>query len=358
MRVALTCLLVASITLSVGRARADGEKGLAALALARKAFAGKEYAKARDLAVTAMEGLSKEPLLREAVLIRGKAHLGLGEKKKGLAYLRELLLLLEANVPLDDAGRQLWTRGRKALEAASPDDTALHRKMAKQAAKLAGISRKLVKKDPKAAERAALSALALDPVGKKGIEALKAARTALGAAPQELLDFPALASWSGLTDKNWPRKDGVLTGHVEKTAMMLNTRKSWSGNFDVYMEARLVKLYGNNGPPLFSLVAPFASKSRYLSFGYMSGNIELYEWTALRDGVTHGRKSYKDLPKKPDPKDWNKYELRVRADEVIALVNGVEVARQTRSADFKEGQIALKVQFLEVEIRSVTVVGR
>lgn len=230
--------------------------------------------------------------------------------------------------------------------------------MHKQAGKLASVSRKLVKKDPKAAYRAARAALALDPTNKKAAKALEAARGSLGNLPQELLGLPSMSGWKGLTAKNWPRKDDVLVGQVDNTAMILNTHKVWSGNYDIVMDARLVEHYGKKGPPVFSIIAPLVSQSRYVSFGYGGSIVELYEWTALRDGVSRGKKAYADIPGNPDPKDWNKYELRLRDKEIIALVNGNEVARQPRPPELGEGQIAIKVQFTKIEVRSLVLTER
>lgn len=150
----------------------------------------------------------------------------------------------------------------------------------------------------------------------------------------------------------------MLIGHVEKAAMILTTHKKYAGNYDVLMEARLLEAFDKNGPALFSLAAPFGSQARYISFGYMTGNIELYEWTALRDGVLIARKSYADLPKKPNPKDWVTYEVRVRDKEITALVNGTEIGRRERAPEFEEAQSSILVQFSKVEFRSVVVVGR
>ncbi len=358
MRYLLMCLcLLGSLSIAAPLGAEDA-KPPKALVDARAALAAKDYDKACTLAEAAMAGKPSKVHYREAVVIRGEGYLGQKNTKKGVAWLREVLLLLEANVPLSDAEQDLWTRARKAIGAASPDDAGLHKKMSKQSGKMVSISKKWLKKDPKAAERAALAALALDPASKRARAAFDAARKAMGAVPQELLEVAKMAGWRGLTDKNWPRENGVLVGFVDKTAMMLTTEREWTGNFDVVLEARVIEFYSNNGPPLFALACPFVSDSRYVTLSCMAAQAELYEWTSKRDGKTHAKKAYKELGKKVDPKDWVRYELRARDDELIALVNGNEIGRQLRPDYLKTFRIGMKVQFCKVEVRSVKIVRR
>ena len=59
-----------------------------------------------------------------------------------------------------------------------------------------------------------------------------------------------------------------------------------------------------------------------------------------------------------DPKDWTRYELRLRKSEVIYLVNGVEVGRRPRAADLMKGPLGIKVQFLKAEFRRLDIVQR
>lgn len=350
-------LLLGALCLSTPLS-ADDEQSAQALLDAQSALDAEDYAKACTLAEAAMDDRANNRRYYEAAFIRGQAHMGKKETKKGLAWIREVLLGLEALVPLSDEDRDLWGRARKTINAVSRSDASLHKMMSKQSGKLVGISKKWLKKDPKTAERAALAALALDPASKRAGAALAAARKAMGALPQELLEVSKMAGWKGLTDKNWPRENGVLVGHVDHGAMMLTTKREWSGNFDVVFEARITKLFRNNGPPLFGIVFPYISDDRYVTLSVTPGQAELYEWTSRQDGTTHGKKALSDLGKKIDPKKWLRYELRARGDEIIALVGGVEVARQPRPATLKAGHVAMKVQFCRVEIRSVTIAGR
>ena len=103
-------------------------------------------------------------------------------------------------------------------------------------------------------------------------------------------------------------------------------------------------------------MAPYVDDARHAQIGYLSGQIEMYERTSAKDGHVVAKKSYKDVKKKPDPKDWLTYELRVRKDEIISLLNGHEIGRHPRGEGLEEGYIAIRVQCAKVEVRRVAVI--
>lgn len=351
LRIALIAVLFAGVSLP---AVAEEVAGQSALDAAREASSKGDHKAAIEEATRAI-GLNAE--LHEAHLLLGEAQLASGDGKQALGTLRDLMSKLEGAVPLSKEDSNLWTRARKALTGASKPDAALDATLRKQAGKLASIASKWIKKDPKSAETAALQALTLVPTHSKALAALKKSRAGLTGRVEKLIDA-TMANWTWLTDKNWPVVKGVLVGNVEDRAMAIRTNRKWSGEYDVIWEGRVIETFRKNGPPLFALLTPYLTDTRLISFGFMNGTAEVFEWTSATDGDVAVTKNFDDFEPKIDPKEWTTYELRVRKDEVAAFVNGVELGRHPRAADFVRGWIGIKVQFCKAEIRRMDVIQR
>lgn len=330
----------------------DDDIAAAALEAGRAAMERSDWADAERQFERAM---SERPDLWEAHRLHARCALAQGNEGTHRCRLRQLLQSLESRVPLQEEALEVYVEARSELCDASKEDAKLARLAQKEARSLARLARRWWKKDGAAAERAAIAALRLDPEEDVAADVLEKLHGALSGKTVSLVT-PSMRDWTWVAPTSWQVRDGGILAEARSNAVVIRTNQKWRGDFDVVVEARLLDAYADEGPPHFAVLAPFVDKQRYTALGCLRGTIY---WYASENDEPSGPplldKEYKVVQPGLTAESWVTYELRFRAHEMIALVNGVELARVPRPADLAEGYVALKIQCAKTAFRRVDV---
>lgn len=342
-----------------GPLRADGEPAVAAapaVEAGRKALEQKDWPAARTEFTRALE---LDPRSDEARLGMAETLAGLADSAGSRKLLRELLVDLETQVPLDAPRVAIYARARKRLIDASKSDAALDALVRKHAEGLAATATKWASKDPEAAEEAYMSALRLAP-DLPGIPE-RLAKLKEGASGRVIRCFNGRDStgWDFFAAPMWRVVGGAIVAEIKSPYIMRYHRK-WSGDYDVVVELQLLEEYPKEGVPHISIRAHYVDDHNNLGFGYMAGRLEVHSGygKAEDDHTVHFAKLFTELEGSPDPRAWNVYEIRFRGKQVTAMLNGKEIASASRPLAPAPGYVAVKGQCAKFTIRRAEVILR
>jgi tetratricopeptide (TPR) repeat protein len=345
------------LTLAVsGAVEADPDVARAALEAGKSALSRKDWSTAQTSFQRALE---EEPDHHEARAGLADAQMGLGNRAEAATTLRGLLTRMEEATALAPEQVAVYTRGRKRLSEVSPDDAALDLIVRRHADALAVLGGKWTAKEPDVAAAALRAALRIAPDHSKAASSLTKVGAVVARKPMALFNGRDLSGWEG-AGPTWTIDAGTILGDVRDAAMILTTSQKFSGDFDVLMEARLVKEYSDRGPPFFAVEAPWVDDKVNSSFGCLRGKL------LWRDGAEEEGQGSRDLVDMPfakvkeglAPSTWITYELRFRGNQMMALIDGKEVGRAPRPKARDNGRVGLVCQNCKVAIRRVEVTPR
>jgi hypothetical protein len=120
----------------------------------------------------------------------------------------------------------------------------------------------------------------------------------------ELFDGKSLDDWAEANDPVWQAVDGEIVGSAPDGNNTMHCGRSFDGDIDVRMEARLIEDCGG-GPLCFGIRPCFHSLSDGYSLGVLRGHVVWGESTDA--GQLHEVVSVAppDLKKPFDVKQWN-----------------------------------------------------
>jgi tetratricopeptide (TPR) repeat protein len=352
--VALAALAARSVTPEV---RADEAVARAALAAAEVSLGKKEWRVAQDQFRRALE---EDATLLEARCGLGHALAGDGRTDEAVTEFRAALVALELIAPLPAERIALYTRTQKRLGELSKGDASLFALMRKQADALVSLGQKFATKDPEASERALRAAVRLAPDHEKANSLLSQSTGQARGKAVSLLTGKEAGMWSHLNPPNWTFENGVITGRITDTAMLVRNNRRWSGDFDVFIEARLVEEFAKAGPASFAVLPAWTDQRQTHWLGFLRGNV-LWQDVAGPEESDEREFLYQkcaEVAGGVDPTVWTTYEVRFRGDTVSAYVNGKEIGFAKRPVGRDAGYVCLKVQFCHVEFRRVEVTPR
>jgi tetratricopeptide (TPR) repeat protein len=342
----LLCLLAVDAALA-DRETAQFQSGRGDKALAAKKWDDAEacYRKALDEDATflpARYGLS------QALVAEGKT-------APAVVELRAFLDAAHAQAALPAEWKTLLVKAEKQLVDLDAAGAALEKITDGYVAELLDLASRSLSKNPELAESLLKRVCSLRPGNAKAVDLL----AKIGKTPRsetiDLFDGKDKDGWDAPDDPRWEALDGNFVGSARGQSIHLRTVRCFDGEFDVRMEARLVEDFAD-GPLLFAIRPCWKSITECYSLGVLRGRVE---WWEIAEGYKDHRLVVSlaptDLKKPFDVKQWNAYELRVRAKDVTALINGDVVATEPRPAGRKDGFVALQVQHARVAFRKVQI---
>lgn len=343
-----------ALGVAASSSHADRDSGLAALQAGRAALARQDWARAQEQFRRAIE---EDATLSDARLGLAEAMWGGGDRAKALDALRSLATALEEGAPLtkDDIG--VYARTRQILAQSGREDAALDTLLRKHADALVGIANRWTARDARAAELALRTALLLAPDHPKAGDLLAAFSASGVGKPIALFSGQNLGGWQWMVQPEWTFSEGTILANIPDKAMLVATNDSWSGDFDVIVEARMKEQFPKNGPPYFSVMAPWVDPTHNVGLGVRRETLWWFEKTGAAEDVEHFSKPFAEL-KGIDPANWTTFTLKFRGDSVSAQVNGVSLGKVQRQGAVAAGRVCLRVQCCTVAFRRVELIPR
>ena len=282
--------------------------------------------------------------------------LGAGDATGGLAELRRAVEAADALKPPVPAGwAEVGARARKRLAEVDASGAALAKIQAKYADDLVLLATKWQRLDPGLAERALRRAARVQPGHPKATELLRKMGIDATADVTDLWNGADFEGWDGASAK-WSVVDGTIVANVVEHAYEMHTLRTLEGNFDVRMEARFLEVKEGS---MFGLSACFRGSDTHWRLGVFAEKVILREYEAAnRDGRTVLDVLARNVKPPLDPRVWNRYELRFRTDEIVALVNGQVIGRDRRPKDETGGAVSLTMQSGRAAFRRIEAVPR
>jgi hypothetical protein len=281
---------------------------------------------------------------------------GAGDRAKGLDAFRSLATELEEGAPLvkDDAG--VYARTRQMLLQSGREDAALDAILRKHADTLVGLAIRFTARDAKAAELALRTALLLAPDHPKAGELLAGLSASSVGKPIVLFSGQNLGGWQWMVAPQWTFSEGTILANIPDKSMLAATNDSWSGNFDVVVEAQMKEWFPKNGPPYFSVMAPWVHQTQGVGLRVRRDNVSCIEETGSKEHLEHFSKPYAEL-KGVDPANWTTFTVKLRGDVVSVEVNGMTLGKVQRKGAIA-GRVCLRVQCCTVAFRRVELIPR
>jgi tetratricopeptide (TPR) repeat protein len=355
MKLLVRALLAALLVLGVAASsRADRDHGLAAIQAGRAALARQDWEGAKEQFQRAIE---EDATLADARLGLAEAMWGAGDRPKALDAFRSLATALEEGAPLtkDDVG--VYARTRQILLQSGPGDAALDAILRKHADAQMGIAIRWTARDAKVAELALRTALLLAPDHPNAGVLLAGLPVSGVGKPIVLFSGQNLGGWQWMVAPQWTFSEGTILANIPDKPMLAATNDSWSGDFDVVVEARLKEEFPKNGPPYFSVMAPWVDQKHTVGLGIRREHLWWFEKTGAAEDVEHFSKPLAEL-KGIDPTNWTTFTLKFRGDFVSAQVNAVPLGKVQRQGPVAAGRVCLKVQCCTVAFRRVELIPR
>jgi len=325
------------------------------------------FAKRAEKALKASDAKTAVEQYRRAIAEDAEylpAHVGLGEALlasglpgDGAAALRAAVDLAAKVKPLPPAWVDLVAKAKQRLATVDTGGTSIEKIQRAYVDALVALADRS-KKDRGLAERALRRALEVSPgdtaiekrLGALGVEAPAAAIVVFdGTSFDDFIPKPD-------DDKGWQIDGGVLRGGQQGKANSLQSSRIFDGDLDVRMEARLVKSFGDS--PKLGLIAAGNPGQIALIFGVHEESVffdhefgpskKVRLWEAMR----------RSLKPTFEPSQWNRYEMRLRANEVTFLVNGNVLRKEKRPKERREGTVGVLAQDARIEVRAFDVVRR
>lgn len=334
---------------------------VAAVALADREAAeffherGEEAARKREYAEAISQfhkALGEDATYHPARLSLAEALLEDDQREEGLVELRRFVDALRR----DEAAREEWKsefrQGERLLERLDELGTELRDRIDDHVRDLLRFARKWESKDPEIAIRALRQVLVLRPGHEDAVEQIEA----LGASPKgeaiPLFNGKNLDGFTEMGFPTWKVEEGLLIGDLKDGAVVGRTEELFEGDFDVIMEAKIVREHP--GPSLYTLSPCSDGLDGRYSLGVLNGKVF---WEESID--TESERDIDFAPPSSFRKDeWNIFELRLRGDKAIAVVNGEEIGVDERPDRRQKGFVALVVQNVVFSVRRLELVPR
>jgi hypothetical protein len=251
--------------------------------------------------------------------------------------------------------KALAARASRQLEQVDVATAALEKIVQGYHDELLGLARKWMGKDDVGAEAALRRALLVRPGSRDAVALLsKMGRPVV--PPTVIFDGGSTEAFEKVRFPTWQVEDGFLIGDTRDGQFYIRTLRSFEGDFDVRVEARFLEQ--RSGSPYLALLACRKGDYDHYSVGVHSGDAYFLDMTAEGKAREIADVKPSNLKQSFDPMQWNTYEFRARAGEVVALINGEEFGREPRSPKRDGGFIGLVVQDARVAYRRVEVQPR
>jgi hypothetical protein len=283
---------------------------------------------------------------------------GAGDRAGALEQWRKVASASDGGGPLPPPWVEGVGRAKTRVADLEAADAQFNAILDKQVDGLLDLASRWGEKDPDVAVRALRDLLKLRP----GHEAATSALAALGgAAPVEWTSLFDGKDMSAFLDPDrivWNVVNGVMVGDAAKKTYSLGARESLHGDFDLRMEARILKGYSQNR----ILLLCGATHGPYVGTqgGLFLGDMVIRESDGRGDG--NQKYPYKEavsnLPPSFDLATWTTYELQFRGSKVRFVVNGTRLNETDRFPNRDDGTPAILIQDVRVEVRRFQVIQR
>ncbi len=352
----LRALVVCAAAFCAAFAYADRETAEFFAERAAKALRAKDY---EEAAKHYRRALSESADYLPAQFGLADALLGAKQRDEAIEQLRAGVAAAEALDDVPRAWRSAVDDARKRLASLDVVGNELRKIEDDHVAALVAFARKWRKKDTEVTEKALRQVLVIRPGHAKATDLIESMGLSAKGVARSLFDGRTLAGWTDMGFPDWQAKDGAIVAEVHDSAYMGRTDAVFEGDFDVRMEAKLIKEH--TGPWLFGLCPAYDGKYSHYTLGLFRGRIlwqddfPVEEKESDREIVDMSPSS---LAKKFDKYAWNTFELRFRGGVVHALVNGEEVGQEERPAHRAGGFLGLKAQNCNVAFRAIEILVR
>lgn len=341
-------LAVPAVVLLATAASADRETAEYFTSRGQRYLEDKDWERALEMFQRALE---EDPTYLPAAYHLGEAHLGAGEREKGIERLRAFV---------DDAAEStewsdLVATARERLEEVDVAGGELHAIVRDYADRLTELAAKYWQEDPQIAETALRRVLELRPGDAKAAALLE--RMGKEVTPiVHLFNGKNCEGWVKMFAPDWQCIGGILTAFGRDASFFGHHETYWEGDFDILVEARVVEIYA--GTPVMELLACCSGAYQWYSFGTVSGRAQFDEYDTMQSPRMVRTAYAHELEKGFDPEAWNVFELKFRGEEVHAFLNGEKFASEPRSPKHPKGYIGLWVQNAKAEFKRVEAVKR
>ena len=341
---------IAAILLSLalaGAALADRESAQFNAGRGDKALAAKKWDEAEGFYRKALE---EDDSYLPAHYGIGQALIGEGKSAPAVDELRRFVDGARALSPLPPDWKALLAKADKQLSALDASGAALEKITDGYTSGLNDLAQRWLVKSPELAESLLKRVLELRPANPKAIELL----AKMGKSPRSelvtLYGGKDLGAWDGAAAPAWTIVDGEMLGDANGGNRTMRNLRSFDGDIDVRMEVRLVEEYGD-GPVCFAMRPTWNAAGDCYAFGILRGRVFWWEIIAGKPDRTILTVSPTDLKKPFDPKKWNTFEMRLRANEVTVLLNGDVIGKEPRPETRKDGYVGIQVQRMRLAVR-------
>lgn len=342
------------VVLLAGSALADRQSAQFFGARADKALATKDYAGAEE---NYRRALTEDATYEPARYGLAQALVGLGKPGPALDELRTFMANVKADAGAPADWKALLVKAEKQFGDMDASAAEIRRLVEKYADDLVALARKWAQKDPVVAKRAARRALQLRPGDPQATEIAGKVEETGNGPPVVLFNGADLKNWEKADFPFWQVLNDVIVADVRDGSREMRTQLSFSGDFDVRMEARVTQeKLGED--TMIALLGAYKGDNDFEAVGIINKKVYFVDRT--------GEKQKRIIVKTPitewkapfDPLQWTKYELRFRGDKITALINGEVVGEDDRSEHRQDGFIALYAQAATVAYRNVEVQKR
>ena len=356
MRALLVPLALALLLGSHGEVWADRTEAEYFAQRGDKALKARDWAGAQVQYRKALEADASFLLARAGV---AEALLGAGDRDSGLTELRKFVADVEAGQGLPPPWLALAAKARKRLADVDAAAAQLEAIADRRVSDLLAFSDRWAEKDPVMAIRALREVLRLRATEARALDALEKLGVERPFTGVHVFNGRDWAGWMQPVGPQWAITGGSIVADVPTgLAVAVRAKETWSGQFDMVMEARLEDDRTADHPALFLLHAAVKSDYDHMTFGILGEEVVLIEERSSTSSEQVFHADPASLPKPFDPKAWNRYELRFRADVIEAVVNGEVLFSQPRPAERDAGGVGMRVQSAKVSIRAIDVVPR
>lgn len=344
----LLALLVA-VALAASVAFADRQSALYFSGRADKALQGKDYAGAEE---NYRRAITEDPAFHPARYGLAQALLGLGRSGAAIEELRKFVADVKADGAAPADWKALLAKAEKQFADMDASTAEIQRLVDKYADDLIALARKWAAKDADIAERAARRALLLRPGDTQAAELVSKVDEAAKGAPVQLFNGFDLKNWEKAEFPTWQILNDVIVADVRGGSRDIRTQRSFDGDFDVVMEARISQeKLGED--TMIALLAGYKGDADFEGVGVINKKVYFFDRTAEKEKRIITKTPITDWKAPFDLAEWNTYELRFRADKITALINGEVVGEDARTERRASGFIALYAQAATVSFRNV-----
>lgn len=347
---ARTLLAAAALVLLAGvSAHADRETAKFQAGRGDKALAAKKWDEAEAFYRKALEEDDTFALARWGI---AQSLIGAGKSAAALEDLRAFVDAAKAaGAPAE--WKALQAKAERQLLEIDAAGAALQKITDDYVEGLVLLGERYAAKDPGVAERALRRALKLKPGHARAVATLQKMGKSAASETITLFDGQTLNGWDGANPPRWQVIDGALVGFVKDAGLGARSLQIFEGNFDVRVEMKVLEEYP--GPRLASLAPCWTSATNYYQLGVLTNKLMFWDTTSEDQDREIANVLPSNLKKPFDLTDWTAFELRFRAKEVTALVNGEVIATDERPAHRQGGFVGLRVQNCKVAFRNVQV---